>query len=83
MLGTVDDPDDAAAQAVGIVRRQAQQHAVAEAGGFAGLGLARNEDADRGVAPSGLVPFVGRGDQVAVGVAAVTSASTVEGRAPG
>ena len=48
----------------------AQQHAVADAGGFAGPRLARHVNADfRRRAVRVLVPFVGRGDQFAVGVA--------------
>ena len=73
LLGMVDDLDDAAAVANAVVFfgfLDAQQHAVAEAGGFAGPRLARNVDADfRRRAVRLLVPFVGRGDEVAVGVA--------------
>ena len=88
MLGVIDDLDDAAAMADAVIFLgflDAQQHAVAEAGGFAGARLARRQDADfRRRAMRFLVPFVGRGDQVAVGVARrSTSASTVEGRVPG
>ena len=69
----VDDLDDAAAVADAVVFFRfldAQQHAVAEAGGFAGLRFARHLDADfRRRAMRLLVPFVGRGDEVAVAVA--------------
>ena len=71
VLGMVDDLDDAAAvadAAVFVGFLDAQQHAVAEAGGFAGPRLARRVDADFRRRPVRLlVPFVGRGDEVAVG----------------
>ena len=73
LLGPVDDLDDAAAVADAVVFfgfLDVQQHAVADAGGFAGPRLARHVDADfRRRAVRVLVPFVGRGDQVAVAVA--------------
>ena len=69
----VDDADDAAAVAdagffFGLL--DMQQHAVAESGGGAGARLARKLDADfgRGAVRLG-VPFIGRGDEIAVGVA--------------
>ena len=69
----VDDLDDAAAVADAVVFVgffHMQQHAVAEAGGFAGTGFARNGNADFRRWPMRFfVPFVGRGDQIAVGVA--------------
>ncbi len=69
----VDDLDDAAAVADAVVRLgflDVQQHAVADAGGLAGPRLARGVNADfRRRAVRLLVPFVGGGDEVAVGVA--------------
>ena len=73
VLGVVDDLDDAAAVADAVVVvgfLDPQQHAVADAGGFAGLRLARTVNADFRRGPVRLlVPFVGRGDQFAVAVA--------------
>ncbi len=73
VLGMVDDLDDAAAVADAVVFLgflDVQQHAVADAGGFAGLRLARGVDADFRRGPVRLlVPFVGGGDEIAVAVA--------------
>ena len=86
VLRMVDDLDDAAAMTnavlfLGFV--DAQQDAVAEAGGFAGLRLARNVDADFRRGPVRLlVPFVGVAMRSPSLSRAVTSASTVEGSAP-
>ena len=72
-FGMIDDLDDAAAVAdavVGFRFVDAQQHAIAEAGGFARPCLARDRNADFRGGPMRLfVPFVGRGDEVAVAVA--------------
>ncbi len=73
MLGMVDDLDDAAAMANSAFFFRffnAQQNAVANAGGFAGPHLARHMDPDfRRRSMGVLVPFVGSGDEVAVAVA--------------
>ncbi len=73
VLGMVDDLDDAAAVADAVVFLgflDVQQHAVADAGGFAGLCLARGVNADFRRGPVRLfVPFVGRGEQFAVAIA--------------
>ncbi len=71
VLGMVDDLDDAARAGLRLRGgRRAQQHAVAEPGGFAGARLARRVNADFRRRPVRvLVPFVGRGDQLAVGIA--------------
>ena len=73
LLGTVDDLDDAAAVADAVVFfgfLDMQQHAVADAGGLAGARLAHDGNADfRRRAVRLLVPFVGRGDEIAVAVA--------------
>ncbi len=87
VLGMVDDLDDAAAMAnaaVFVGFFNAEQHAVAESGGFAGCGLRGTEMRILGAGPcassshsSGVAmrsPSLSR---------AVTSASTVEGRVPG
>ncbi len=48
----------------------AEQHAVAKASGFARFSLSRNVNADFGRRPvRHFVPFVGRGDEIAVAVA--------------
>ena len=69
----VDDLDDAAAVTSAVVFfgfLDTQQHAVADAGGLAGPRLARSVDADLRRRPVRVfVPFVGRGDQLAVAVA--------------
>ena len=73
VLGMIDDLDDAATMAnaavfVGLI--DAEQHAVAETGGFARSRFAWNGDTDLGCGSVRvLVPFVGRGDEIAVAVA--------------
>src|SRR6185312_8557920 len=73
VLRPVDDADDLAAVAdAGVLFGlfDAQQHAVAQAGGFAAARMARHEDADlRRGAVRLLVPFVRGGDEIAVTVA--------------
>ncbi len=69
VLGMIDDPDDAGGEAffVGVVV-EPQQHAVAHARRVARLRVARRVNADFRRRPVRvLVPFVGRGDQFAVG----------------
>ena len=69
----IDDLDDAAAVADAVVFfgfLDMQQHAVADAGGLAGPRFARGVDADLRRRPVRVfVPFVGRGDELAVAVA--------------
>ncbi len=73
VFGPVDDLDDAAGVADAVVFvdfLDAQQHTVADAGGLAGAHLARRVNADfRRRAVRFLVPFVGRGDEIAVAIA--------------
>ena len=74
LLGAVEDLDDAAGVggvlAVGVGFFDPQQRAVADAGDFAGTGLAHGADVDFGrVAVRFLVPFGRDGDQFAVAVA--------------
>ena len=73
VLGMIDDLDDAAAVADAVVVfgfLDVQQHAIADAGGFTGPRLARGVNADfRRRSVRRFVPFVGGGDEVAVGIA--------------
>ncbi len=73
VLGMIDDLDDAAAMTNSVFffgLFNAQQYAVADAGGFAGPHLARHMNADFRRGPMGvLVPFVRSGNEVAVAVA--------------
>ena len=73
LLGVIDDLDDAATMADAVVVLgffDAQQDAVANAGGISGPRLARHMYADfRRGAVGRLIPFVRRGDEVAVAVA--------------
>ena len=73
VLRMIDDLDDAAAVTNSIVLLgllDAQQDAIAEAGGFAGPRFARHVDADFRRGPVRfLVPFVRGGDEIAVAVA--------------
>ena len=73
VLGMIDDLDDAAAMANAVVFVgffDAEQHAVADTGSFAGSRFAWSGDTDFGRgAVCVLVPFVRRGDEIAVAVA--------------
>ena len=74
LLGAVQDLDDApgvsGVLAVGVGCFDPQQRAVADAGDFAGTGLAHGADVDfRGAAVGFFVPFGRDGDQLAVAVA--------------
>ena len=73
VLGMIDDFNDAATMANSVVFLRlidADQHAVAETGGFARSRFAWNRDTDLGCGSVRvLVPFVGRCDQIAVAVA--------------
>ena len=74
LFGAVQDLDDAAGVggvlAIGVGFFDPQQRAVADAGDFAGTGLAHGADVDfRGAAVRFLVPFGRDGDQLAVAVA--------------
>ena len=73
VLGMVDDLDDPTAMTNAVVFVgffNAEQHAVTESGGFAGVRFAWGGDANLGCrSVCVLVPFVRRGDEIAIAVA--------------
>src|SRR5262245_7017594 len=73
MLGMIDDLDDAAAVPDPVLFFRlinTEQNTVADAGGFAVTHFAWNMDADFGWRTvCVLIPFVGRGDEIAIAVA--------------